>query len=124
MKIRAKYCVNQKSFKMYCAIPKILSRLCVVLRNIQCAVNCQVVKTKWPVSQVARIKIKRRDLFSKSYKSLPALWDVKSMEYSNRQEIKDAYAILLDKYRERYTEANRQDVPKNVILSARSLERK
>jgi hypothetical protein len=75
---------------------------------------------------VARIKIERGFTLEiiEVYKSLPALWDFKLMEYSNLQEIKDAYAILLDKYRERYTEANRQDVPKNVILSARSLERK
>jgi hypothetical protein len=47
------------------------------------------------------------------YKSLPALWDVKSKEYSNGQEKKkDTYAMLLDKYRDRYTQANREDVTK------------
>jgi transketolase len=34
------------------------------------------------------------------------------MEYSNRQKKKDAYAILLDKYRNRYPEANREYVTK------------
>ena len=44
--------------------------------------------------------------------SLPALWDVKYKEYSNMQGKKDTYAILLDKYLDRYLEANREDVTK------------
>jgi hypothetical protein len=47
------------------------------------------------------------------YKSLPALWNAKSKEYSNRQGgKKDAYAILLDKYRYRYPERKGEAVTK------------
>ena len=41
------------------------------------------------------------------YKSLHALWDVKSKENSNRQKKIDAYAILLRKYQDRYPEAKK-----------------
>jgi len=48
----------------------------------------------------------------KIYKSQPALWNVKSKDYNNRQKKSDAYAILIHKYREKYPEATREDVTK------------
>jgi hypothetical protein len=46
------------------------------------------------------------------WKLLPALYNVKSKDYGNRQEKNDVYAILFDKYRDRYLQANRKDVTK------------
>jgi len=46
------------------------------------------------------------------YKSQPALWNVKSKDYNNRQKKSDAYAILIHKYREKYPKATREDVTK------------
>jgi hypothetical protein len=44
------------------------------------------------------------------YKTLPALRDIQSKEYSNRQKKNDAYHILVEKYRERNPKAEREDV--------------
>jgi hypothetical protein len=48
------------------------------------------------------------------YKSLPALWNTKSHEYNNRKEKNLGYQILVDKFRERNLEANREDVTKKI----------
>lgn len=45
------------------------------------------------------------------YKSLPALWNVKSKEYSNRQKTNDACDVI-NTFREKYPEATREDVTK------------
>jgi len=49
------------------------------------------------------------------YKSQPALWNVKSKDYNNRQKKSDAYAILINKYWEKYPEATRKMLLKNSI---------
>lgn len=46
------------------------------------------------------------------YKALPALWNVKSEEYSNRQKKNASYEILVTKYRKRFPDATREDVTK------------
>lgn len=46
------------------------------------------------------------------YKELPCLWQVKSEDYMNRQKKDLAYEKLLQKYRERYTDATKEDVKK------------
>lgn len=48
------------------------------------------------------------------YKSLPALWDSKSKTYYDRQRKAEAYEILLNKYKERYPDATREDVTKKI----------
>ncbi|XP_018374758.1 PREDICTED: uncharacterized protein LOC108768719 [Trachymyrmex cornetzi] len=63
----------------------------------------------------------RKSIFSKTekvfilrcikvYKSLPALWDIKSKDYHNRQKKNAAYAILINKYREKYPNATRKHI--------------
>lgn len=46
------------------------------------------------------------------YRSQPALWNIKSKDYSNRQKKNDAYEVLLGKYKEKYPDATREDVTK------------
>jgi len=46
----------------------------------------------------------------KVYKSLSALWNIKSKDYRNRRKKNDAYAILINKYREKYSKATREDI--------------
>lgn len=48
------------------------------------------------------------------YKALPCLWKVKSKEYRDRQKKNDAYGILVNKFRERYPEADREFVKKKI----------
>jgi hypothetical protein len=46
------------------------------------------------------------------YHSLPALWNVKSKDYSNRMDKKEKYEQLLRKYRERLPDADRNQLIK------------
>jgi hypothetical protein len=46
------------------------------------------------------------------YRSIPALWDVKCKNYSNRVVKSEQHDQLLRKYRERYPDADRQQVTK------------
>lgn len=46
------------------------------------------------------------------YKNLPALWNVKSKDYSNRQKKNEQYEQLLRKYREKYPEADKSQLVK------------
>ncbi|XP_064635774.1 blastula protease 10-like [Lineus longissimus] len=48
------------------------------------------------------------------YRELPALWKVKSKEYSDRNKKDAAYQTLLEKYRERYPKASRDDLTKKL----------
>lgn len=48
------------------------------------------------------------------YKNLPALWKVKSEEYTDKQKKNDSYDILVEKYRERFPDATREDVKKKI----------
>lgn len=48
------------------------------------------------------------------YKSLPALWKVKSDDYSNRQKKDAAYAVLVEKFQEKYPNYTREDVKKKI----------
>ncbi|GJQ81200.1 hypothetical protein Trydic_g23368 [Trypoxylus dichotomus] len=48
------------------------------------------------------------------YKSLPALWKVKSDDYMNREKKTEAYKILLNLYREKYPMATREDLTKKI----------
>ncbi len=44
------------------------------------------------------------------YRKFPAIWKIKSDEYSNRNKKEEAYELLLKKYRERYENATREDL--------------
>ncbi|XP_050388583.1 uncharacterized protein LOC126807798 [Patella vulgata] len=64
---------------------------------------------------------KRRDTdrkflleFIETYKSLPALWKIKSDEYSNRDKKADAYKVLLHKYNEQFPGATLEDMKKKL----------
>jgi hypothetical protein len=46
------------------------------------------------------------------YHSLPALWNVKSKDYSNRTEKNEKYEHLLRKYRERFPDADKNQLIK------------
>ncbi|GFN87926.1 transcription factor adf-1 [Plakobranchus ocellatus] len=48
------------------------------------------------------------------YKRLPALWKVKSEDYSNRNKKDAAYAVLIEKFQEKYPNYTREDVKKKI----------
>jgi len=48
------------------------------------------------------------------YRELPALWKVTCEDYSNRRKKDVAYNTLLEKYRERYEDATKEDVKKKL----------
>lgn len=48
------------------------------------------------------------------YQTLPALWRIKSDDYSNRAKKAEAYDILLQKYRENFTSATLEDLKKKI----------
>ncbi len=48
------------------------------------------------------------------YKHLPALWKVKSDDYSNRNKKDAAYAVLIEKFKEKYPNYTREDVKKKI----------
>lgn len=52
--------------------------------------------------------------FIKKYQSLPALWDVNNKDYSSRLRKLGQYEELLAKYREKYPNAQKQDVTKRI----------
>ena len=48
------------------------------------------------------------------YRTLPALWKVKSDDYSNRQKKHAAYAVLIEKFKEKYPNYTKEDVKKKI----------
>jgi len=48
------------------------------------------------------------------YRDLPALWNVKSKDYSNRNKKNDSYETLVKKYKEKYPQATKEDVKKKM----------
>ncbi|KZC06772.1 hypothetical protein WN55_07545 [Dufourea novaeangliae] len=48
------------------------------------------------------------------YHGLLALWDVKWKDYSNRAKKGEQYDVLLEKYREKYPDADKQQVVKKI----------
>lgn len=48
------------------------------------------------------------------YRTLPALWQITSKEYSNRNEKNAQYETLLQKYREKYPNAEKKDVAQKI----------
>lgn len=48
------------------------------------------------------------------YRSLPALWNVKSNDYSNRSKKSEQYDELLKKYNEKYPSADKKEVIKKI----------
>lgn len=52
--------------------------------------------------------------FIEVYRSLPALWDVKCKDYSNRAKKGEQYDVLIEKYRENYPDAEKQEVVKKI----------
>lgn len=61
--------------------------------------------------------------FIRLYHSLPALWNWQSKDYTNRVKKNEQYNILLQKYREQYPDADKQQVI-NRINSLRTNFRK
>ncbi|CAG9791058.1 unnamed protein product [Diatraea saccharalis] len=64
--------------------------------------------------------------FIELYKSLPALWKIKSKEYSDRNKKNEAYHILIEKLKEVEPNATRDTVTKkiNSLRSSRRKEQK
>lgn len=52
--------------------------------------------------------------FIEVYRGLPALWDVKSKDYSNRAKKGEQYDVLIEKYREKHLDAEKQEVVKKI----------
>lgn len=52
--------------------------------------------------------------FLQLYRSLPALWLVKSAMYKDKKKKNASYKILLAKYRERYSDATKDDIRKKI----------
>ncbi|XP_018026499.1 uncharacterized protein LOC108681929 [Hyalella azteca] len=52
--------------------------------------------------------------FISLYRSLPALWDVKCIDYNNRAKKKEQYDVLVRKYREKYPSAEKENVVKKI----------
>lgn len=52
--------------------------------------------------------------FIEVYRGLPALWDIKSKDYTNRAKKGEQYEVLLEKYREKHPEADKQEVVKKI----------
>lgn len=52
--------------------------------------------------------------FIEVYRSLPALWQVKCKEYSNRIVKNAQYEVLLEKYKEKYPNAEKKDVTQRI----------
>lgn len=98
------YCVNRKPFKIQCAIADILCSNYLVVNNEMTNV----------MSQVAHLEMKREDLFSKASTSINHCLPCEMLNRRNTASVrkKNAYAILFDKYRQRYPEANREGVTK------------
>lgn len=61
--------------------------------------------------------------FIELYRGLPALWQVKSKDYTNRTKKAEAYDLLIEKYKELEPNATRETV-KRKINSMRSNYRK
>ncbi|XP_022201818.2 uncharacterized protein LOC111058586 [Nilaparvata lugens] len=52
--------------------------------------------------------------FIDMYRGLPALWNVKCKDYSNRDKKAEQYEVLIEKYRERHPNADRKEVVKKI----------
>ncbi|XP_055625146.1 uncharacterized protein LOC129777318 [Toxorhynchites rutilus septentrionalis] len=52
--------------------------------------------------------------FIEVYRSLPALWDIKCKDYTNRLKKIEQYDVLIEKYRENAPDADKQDVIKKI----------
>ena len=50
--------------------------------------------------------------FIEMYRGLPALWDVKCKDYTSRAKNEEQYDVLIEKYREKYPDAEKQVVKK------------
>ncbi|XP_076030375.1 uncharacterized protein LOC143018671 [Oratosquilla oratoria] len=61
--------------------------------------------------------------FIEVYRSLPALWDVKCKDYTNRAKKGEQYEVLIEKYREKYPDGDKQQVI-NKVNSLRTIFRK
>lgn len=54
--------------------------------------------------------------FIEHYQNLPALWNVKVEAYSNREEKRKQYGILLEVYKEQYPNGTVDDVKKKINI--------
>lgn len=52
--------------------------------------------------------------FIEVYHGLPVLWDIKSKDYNNRGKKSEQYDVLIEKYREQYPDADKQEVIKKI----------
>ncbi|XP_011193136.2 uncharacterized protein LOC105218947 isoform X1 [Zeugodacus cucurbitae] len=57
------------------------------------------------------------------YRTLPALWDRKCIEYNDRESKAIQYNILLEKYKERYPDAVKSDIKKRMSNLRSSVRR-
>ena len=52
--------------------------------------------------------------FIEVYRGLPALWDVKCKDYTNRAKKGEQYDVLIEKYREKYPDAEKQEYVRKI----------
>ena len=52
--------------------------------------------------------------FIEVYHGLPALWNVKSKDYSKFDKKGEQYDVLIEKYHEKYSDADKPDVVKKI----------
>ncbi|XP_039958706.1 uncharacterized protein LOC120773721 isoform X3 [Bactrocera tryoni] len=57
------------------------------------------------------------------YHTLPALWDRKCIQYNDRESKAIQYNILLEKYKERYPDANKKDVKRKMSCLRTNVQR-
>ena len=111
------YWVNQKWFDFYCAIWKIMHRLWAALRNIASGSlerSCSEHLREWIIMATKAKEDEGKFILERIevYHSLPALWNDKSKDYSNRIKKNEQYEHLLRKYRERFPDADKNQLIK------------
>lgn len=94
------------------------------LLAIYCAISCQFLSSGrvrcLSLSSTTRImgdkKAEKEFIveFIEVYRGLPALWDVKCKDYTNRAKKGEQYDVLIEKYREKYPDAEKQEVVKKI----------
>ena len=108
-----------EELKIYCTTWKILRHLLAVLHNIPSG-GLKQRSVQQVVSLIGLImgdkKAEKQFIveFIEVYRGLPALWDVKSKDYSNRAKKGEQYDVLIQKYREKHPDAEKQEVVKKI----------
>lgn len=122
--------IDRRMFDIHCAIRKGLCRtsLCnissVALEMSPCekCLSLSCILTAFFLLFVMLTKKMKKILgFMEIYCSLPALWNVKSKDYSNKIKKNEQYDQLLGKYQKKLPEAETQNTINNLTSSASSI---